>query len=133
MQKHGEASVRGGPWCEARLQRRRKDEIDLVAELGSARRVCAEAREGTDLWKHLHDKPWKHSARAGGTAATSSWGKEGSQRKRKKPFGAEQRRNRGLTYGSHDYHEHKYRINADAVQERAQHRYNQTRPHGPGR
>ena len=54
-----EEHARGGPWSLPRIMPRHRKEMEAVLGCGSASQVIRLAVEGTPLWKHLHDEPYR--------------------------------------------------------------------------
>ena len=126
MEKRGTDAVRGGPWCMAKLSRTLLEEIELVRSLGSARKVMSHAAVGSNLRKHLENTPW--NAKRSPRSCSGAGRRGGAVKKKKKPSGAEQRRNRGLVYGQRGFHANKWGTSPDSAEADAQRRYNATRP-----
>ena len=104
-----EEHARGGPWSLPRVMPRHRKEIEMVLGCSSASQVISQAVDGTALWKHLHDEPYKEGG--GGEGGGSAWATrtpyKTKAKKRKLSVSARRRRD-GLTYGDSGYGNAKY-------------------------
>ena len=117
MEDLAEDFVRGGPWCIKTLGKKHREEVKLVLGCTSALQIRKCAQRGSDLAKHLS-----------GEAYVKGLARKIGKRGKKRPSGAEQRKNRGLQYGDPGWSEAKWGTDPAEAEARAQRKFNKSRP-----
>lgn len=123
-----EEHARGGPWSLPRVMPRHRKEMEAVLGCGSASQVIRLAVEGTPLWKHLHDEPYKVGVGGRGGGGWTKVKRFNTKAKKKKLSGSERRNRDRLVYGASGYAAAKYGTTPESAEARIQATYNATRP-----